>query len=114
MSDRILVEDLKTGVQRTVTRKAYMALGPTVYRKIGPAQSTDSENIPNKNIKPAGVVADALPRGSVSNQPNVTAGDESAPITTSEATPERPQPQSSELPGKKRGRPRKNQISSYD
>lgn len=100
MSDLILVEDLKTGVQRTVTRKAYMALGPTVYRKIGPAQSTDSENIPNKNIKPAGVVADA--------------GDESAPITTSEATPERPQPQSSELPGKKRGRPRKNQISSYD
>lgn len=38
MSDEIRVRDRKTGVVRTVTRKAYMAMGPKVYEKLGPAE----------------------------------------------------------------------------
>lgn len=32
------VRDRKTGVERTVTHKAYAAMGPKVYEKLGPAE----------------------------------------------------------------------------
>lgn len=42
MSDEIRVRDRKTGNIRTVTRKAYMAMGPKVYEKLGPEEGTTS------------------------------------------------------------------------
>lgn len=47
MSDEIRVRDRKTGNIRTVTRKAYMAMGPKVYEKLGdePAMTTVTRNV---------------------------------------------------------------------
>lgn len=44
MADEIQVIDLRTGVERTVTRKAYMALGPNVYRKVEPVQEQPQDS----------------------------------------------------------------------
>jgi hypothetical protein len=40
MSDTIRVRDRKSGNIRTVTRQAYMAMGPKVYEKLGDVDAT--------------------------------------------------------------------------
>lgn len=63
---QVKVKDRKTGVERTVTQKAYAAMGPKVYEKLGMVNDDGSEisgqGSPNQN--PAQVsrsVKDAAP-----------------------------------------------------
>lgn len=66
--DEIKVRDRATGVIRTVTRKAYMAMGPKVYERLSPAEEQSSES-PNstgpqvsRSVRAAGpVVSEQIP-----------------------------------------------------
>lgn len=67
--DEIQVRVKATGVVRTVTRKAYMAMGPKVYERLSPAEESQSSESPNstgpqisRSVKVAGpVVSEQIP-----------------------------------------------------
>lgn len=87
--DEIKVRDKQTGNIRTVTRKAYMALGPKVYERL----SDEPQAAPEPSVEPQDSGSDS-------------GGDTSTQITPA-ATEETP------APAKKRGRKPKA-ISSED
>lgn len=89
MSDEIRVRDRKTGNIRMVTRKAYMAMGPKVYEKLG-----DVESAPRTGNVHRSVSAPVI-RPQIQDAPQGDSGNTAA-----------------EVPAKKKpGRP-KTQISS--
>jgi hypothetical protein len=51
----VKVKDKKTGVERTVTQKAYAALGPRVYEKLGMVNDDGSEVSGSPNSNPTQV-----------------------------------------------------------
>jgi len=65
----IRVRDKATGQIRTVTHKAYAALGPKVYEKLGPEDGSETQESPNstgpqfsRSVKAAGpVVSEQIP-----------------------------------------------------
>lgn len=90
--DEIKVRDKQTGNIRTVTRKAYMALGPKVYERL----SDEVQVAPEPSVEPV------EPQDSGSDS-----GGETSTQITPAATEETP------APAKKRGRKPKA-ISSED
>lgn len=91
MSDEIRVRDRKTGNIRTVTRKAYMAMGPKVYEKLGDEPQRSAPQVHR-------TVSAPVVRPQIMDEPQGDSGSVTIPAE--------------EMPAKKKpGRP-KTQISS--
>lgn len=85
MADEIQVIDLRTGVERTVTRKAYMALGPNVYKKVDSTQEQqppasedvqDSVDEPKIQTEPAAMEETPAPVKKRGRKPKAISSDD--------------------------------------
>lgn len=98
------VRDRKTGVERTVTHKAYAAMGPRVYEKLGTAED-ESAPAPAQKIAPVQNIHRAVSAPVVRKQiPAIEEQDPEPESDTAEAVEAKPEK-------RKPGRPAKS-ISS--